>query len=165
MLDSLEKISTILAVLGAGAWAYYHYFRGRTFKPRLQVELTAEIVRSAQSQHIVAAIGLRNLGLSVARIDQKGSGLIVCTPGTKPHHWEIYVQDWDEKDAAAFAILQGHSQIEPGLTIHEEMLITVPFREPNIFLLECVVVAHDMRWSTRTVAVEDRRSNSLVHTK
>lgn len=152
-LDILEKLSTILAVCVGAAWAYYHYFRGRTFKARLQVELTGVVVRVAGRQYVVASIKLSNLGLTVTKIDQAGTALVVYAPGTNDHRADIYNQDWNETEAAAFTILGAHTQIEPGLTIREDVVIAVPVRQTNLFMLECIVEARKMRWSTRTVTV------------
>src|SRR5262245_7455367 len=48
VLEDAERAFTILGIVVAGIWAYYNYFRGRTYRPRLEPEITATLLKGQQ---------------------------------------------------------------------------------------------------------------------
>src|SRR3989442_15004843 len=79
LIDNAQKIGNLIAVLVGGLWVYFNYFRGRTFYPRLQLELTGRIVRRGGSNYVLVTMQLKNTGLSRVDIEQEGSGLRISS--------------------------------------------------------------------------------------
>jgi hypothetical protein len=70
-LDDLEKLSNIarnfaqvLAFLVGGAWAYLKFVKGRTFKYRAEIEITASLYSFDEEPAPVVEVTLKNTGLS-----------------------------------------------------------------------------------------------------
>jgi hypothetical protein len=76
LLDNLDKAAKVVAILIGGAWVYLKTIRGRTFTPRLQPMVTGKLVRSNRIQFLLVDVQVQNIGSSVARIKENGSGLI-----------------------------------------------------------------------------------------
>jgi hypothetical protein len=73
--DILQKLFTTAAIIVGAIWTYFNFFRGRTYKIRLEPEVSGKAVTIDGLNHLVAAIRLKNVGLSRAEIEQKGSAL------------------------------------------------------------------------------------------
>jgi hypothetical protein len=132
--DILQKLMTGFAFLIGGAWVLLNYWRNRTHKPRLQVDVKAELVRNDNRHYLLVTCQAKNVGLSVIRLPPpetegggpRGSALIVrLLPqfGAEPHIIEV---PWNEGSPAVFDIFSSHSSVEPGLTITEQKLIFQP---------------------------------------
>jgi hypothetical protein len=44
-IATIKDVAEIIAVFVGGAWAYFNYFRGRTYKPRIELSLQAEFLK------------------------------------------------------------------------------------------------------------------------
>jgi hypothetical protein len=73
---ALENAKTeIIAIFIGGLWAYYKFFRGRTFKSRSEFLVSGLVQRDANSAELLASAQMKNVGLSKIRISQRGSAL------------------------------------------------------------------------------------------
>ena len=78
ILAEAEHLFKVLAIIGGGLWAYYQYFRGRTFTPRLVTMLSGSIASTAKGHELLQVTAtLRNVGLSKMLIESEVSALRV----------------------------------------------------------------------------------------
>jgi hypothetical protein len=153
MLALTESITKILAILMAGAWAYYHYFRGRTYRPRLEPTVTGVVANDGSSDYLIVTLQVKNVGLSRVGIIQKGSGLRIstCTAPLQP------LSDVAWKSGGVFSVFLDHGWIEPGEPIQEKYLFALPQNHLAVHLQfrllgsKFVWNAHDILLSSKMV--------------
>jgi hypothetical protein len=128
LLDNLGKVASILEALAAvvaaaagGIWAYYRFLRERTYRPRfdLQIQTRPEPVGQRPGLHFHVAV--KNIGVTKIGILQKGTGLRVTPSAAQPA--EYAELGWDDAPGRVHKVLEHHRWIEPGETIHEELLV------------------------------------------
>src|SRR5215216_4465301 len=109
----------ILGIIAAGGWAYFHYFRGRTYKSRLRVKVEGEKLYNAFDQYLLVSMEVENKGLSKVPIEQTGTGLRV-----------LAYSDWADPSKTehleTLAVFEEHEWIEPGETIGDEKIVQLP---------------------------------------
>jgi hypothetical protein len=147
-LDTLEKFFTITAIAIGGSWVYLNAIRGRTFIPRLQIEVSGSILYQGGNQFVLVDMQVKNVGSSIAEITEKGSGLKVSSLrafGDVPEAIGLMTEG-----TTAFSVLnfkEGETKkIEPGTAIHAQELIEVPKDKYDAFKLELQVNALSKRW-------------------
>jgi hypothetical protein len=62
--QALLAVAQALAILVGGAWVYFKFIRGRTFAPRAELDIQAELVVLGDRQLVKAKVALKNSGLS-----------------------------------------------------------------------------------------------------
>ena len=77
VLDIIDKVVKILAVLIGGAWAYLNYRRGRTFKKRLELTICGKTISRNGVLLLSGSAQLKNVGLSKVPIQQKGTAILI----------------------------------------------------------------------------------------
>ena len=85
-IDKIESVSlivqnvfTIVAIISAGVWAFFHYFKGRTFKPRLELTISGQLQDNDSSKYLITKVRLKNVGLSKLEIKQRGTGMRIIS--------------------------------------------------------------------------------------
>ena|ERR1039458_6177550 len=150
-LTETEKITKILAIVLAGGWAYYHYFRGRTYRPRLEPSVSAQITASDKADLVVVTVQLKNVGLSRVVIEEKGTALVVstCDDVISP----LTRTEWSAK--GAFPVFEHHGWIEPNETIQDKILFGVP-QDQIAVLLELRIRAAGIEWDAEDVVIRPK---------
>ena len=145
-LDNLETIVNIVgtsitavAVVIGAIWAYFKFFKGRTFKPRLEVELDGQWQPNADRHLLRARITLKNIGASKVELVQKGSGLRVSRLSSNRSTSPSPVSWLGPK---VFSIFLEHSWIEPGETISDDVLLDLVTPNPQTTLFEARLVCN-----------------------
>jgi hypothetical protein len=77
IVDITQKLFTIVAIIVGGAWTYLNYFKGRTFRMRLEPSVTGVVSTSDGANQLIVSVSLKNVGLSKIGIEQTGSALEV----------------------------------------------------------------------------------------
>ena len=151
-MHHVEAVLRVLAYIAAGAWAYFHFLRGRTFKPLLDPSLSASLIPSCGRTARHVRLSVRNVGQSRIQIAQKGSGLRVLlrTPAAEGfiHH-------------TTTDILTPGEWLEPSETVMDEFLVDVP-AAVTAARCELHVVGTKSMWKTATIAI---RHESEVTTR
>jgi hypothetical protein len=122
LLNEIEKVLRILAIVMAGIWAYYRYFRGRTFRPRVELTVSGLVVQKDGKEYMVATVGLQNLGLSRVGIDQIGTALFVSTSNADSS--PFFDVEWSRP--SGFQVFTTHTGIEPNEPIVNKLLYRLP---------------------------------------
>lgn len=133
----LGTITTTLAVIFGGLWAYFKYVRGRTYRPRLAVTMLAQwrVIEGRQLLH--ARVIVKNIGVSVVTLQQLGTGLRVSVPAAQQPEPPTALA-WDV--VAVFDVLTEHQWIEAGETVSDDQLVDMDLVEPQTTLFETRLV-------------------------
>lgn len=147
LADSMQKTAATLAIVGAAVWGYFRFVRGRTFKRRLECEVTGEALRGGGQVHILVTASARNVGLSRVKIDLEQTGLRIFThaaqtvsaegfaatapktqsaaePGDDEREDSPYLAQWKLLDTVS--VLEGLDQLEPGEPRRTQLLVEIP---------------------------------------
>jgi hypothetical protein len=123
VLDTVDEVVKVTAVLVGGAWTYLNYARGRTFQTRLEIDLSGTIGNSDGAQFFVGECKAKNVGLSKIPLKNVGTGVMiyalrsVSVPGGhRVAEEEVVVRD----------LFSMHGWIEPGETIADPIVIAIP---------------------------------------
>jgi hypothetical protein len=135
---------TALAVIVGGSWAYFKFVKGRTYRPRLEVNLFGQWreVNGAKRYH--ARITVRNIGASVVRLLQRGTGLrvnLLADYQPRPPGRATW------RKAGTFQIFLEHDWIEPGETVSDDLLLDLGESGPALVMLEARLV---WKWSSHS---------------
>lgn len=162
-LEIGQALAAIAAVFVGGAWVYFNTLRGRTYKPRLQVNLIAARQYAARNGLLHARIEVENKGLSEVRFVPEGTGLELSY---SPAFLEFSAPtSLRFRERTAFRILERHETIEPGVVISEERVVVLPDGPTSICELRLVVVARNnffhfgrnLSWSCTAVVSDPER--------
>lgn len=125
LLATIDEAVKVTAVLVGGAWTYLNYARGRTFRTRLEVDLSGSI--GHEGEFFLGECLAKNVGLSKIPLQSKGTGVSVfavrlATRADGSH------RAWEE-EVMVLPLYMKHGWIEPGETIGEPVLVAVPKSE------------------------------------
>jgi hypothetical protein len=143
---------TAAAVIIGGIWAYFKFVKGRTFRPRLDVDTQGEwhVINGQRWLH--SRVRLKNIGGSDVKLRQDGTGLRLSRllprdPTRKRAKWE---------SLTVCKIFEDHDWIEPGETISDDSLLNldVPEGEPVMFQARLVC---QQRKEEKNITVKSRR--------
>lgn len=149
-LDIIDKATKIVALLIGGAWAYLNYVRGRTFKKRLELKISAKQLRSKAGPLLSGAVQMKNVGLSKFPIQQKGTAIIFSD--LRPSPGATRPTEMTEEVVGVREVFKDHAWIEPGETIGEDFLLQLPESEDRIAMkLELRVVAAHIEWNANCI--------------
>ena len=140
-LDVADKAIKALAVIVGGAWTYINYVRARTFKRKLESNISGEIFSKNSKFFVLASCRLKNVGQSVYNIQQKGTAVQA-----------IALRDEGRDIVRVCEVFKEHGWIEPGEQIEEPMVI--PIVDPSTFvaLKLCLrVVSEGVEWNASCI--------------
>ena len=149
-VDILQKLFTIAAIVVGAIWTYFNFFRGRTYRKRLEPEVSGKVVTLNGLSHLMTTMSLKNVGLSRVDIEQKGSALQVLSYNGPVSREHVLSAEWEA--LAAFPVFEAHQWIEPGETVKEERLIAIPTSSRKAFQLQLYIVSKkQLTWRAMAV--------------
>jgi hypothetical protein len=153
-LEDADRVATIFAVIAGGVWVYFNFMRGRTYRPRLELDVSAATHRTQPASVLSATIRVRNVGLSRVRIRKEGTVCIVSAPERiQLVETPTVITDWVRLNVSHI-LTDHHSWIEPGETITQQRLIILPLDTQAICQVEARVVASQgIEWNACVVVV------------
>jgi hypothetical protein len=124
-LDHAKTIAEILAIVIGGIWAYYKFFKGRTFNKRLELGVSAIRWKEGNFTLIRAQVQVKNVGLSRFDLRQRGTALRALVQGRSVANnpWKM---EWDEEKPLTVDVFEKHEWIEPGETIADQAVLVFP---------------------------------------
>ena len=128
-----EFIGTIItgrAIRVGGIWAYFKFAKGRTFRPKVEIEMSGQwlttgrkkCLKAERHQWLQARIRVKNIGASKLRLRREGIGLQVRVLATSQASPPDYAK-W--QPAIWYVILEDHAWIEPGETVSDDLLLNL----------------------------------------
>jgi len=134
ILSGMQSLATIGGIIVGGAWIYLNTFRGRLYRFRIELSVSASLTTCKIGPVISITSSARNVGLSQVVLD-KGSihveVLELRRPASLPWVYE-------EKDLSPLGIsrqFQDHDCIEPAEVIYDVSIFAVPDTPANIYLI------------------------------
>jgi hypothetical protein len=125
-LSEYESLITIVAVVLGGIGAYWKFFRGKTFHPRLEpVVAAAQVVDERDRRYLSVVCKIKNVGLSRININHRASSLRIIPPRIVFSE-AISEVDWAPKALLAVDVFTSHMWIEGGETIEDHHLFLLP---------------------------------------
>lgn len=149
IFDVLKNAATIIAV-GAGAvWAYFNFFKGRTYRSRLEPKVSGKVISRSGAYYLMVTAQLKNVGLSNVRIDQKGSALrvfayVVSERPSKPRSVE-------QSRLITLSVFEEHGWIEPGELIEDQRLIAIPDVEHVALQIKLRLISDKIEWNSAAI--------------
>lgn len=151
VVDILQALITTAAILVGGIWAYFKFAQGRTFRPRIEVDLSGQWRDVGESKLLHARIRVKNIGLSKITLIQKGTGLraslLAENQPSPPAR-----SSW--RDGRVYTILDKHAWIEPGETVSDELLVHLGVSKSEPTMLEARLVWYRRRGNITVFAKE-----------
>jgi hypothetical protein len=142
-IDIIEKLFKIVAYVIGGLWVYFNYFKGRTYRPRLETIITGTLIKKGSSDFVNINAQIKNVGLSKVDIKQEGTALrlLIYNPSQVDDPWDHQV---------TIPILSAHQWIEPGEPVEEPVLLPLP---SNVLAVraEVIIVSTKTMWETAAV--------------
>jgi hypothetical protein len=140
--DAVRGVALVLqavAVVVAGAAAYYKWLRGRTFAARAELTVTGSLLSEGRHRALQVKATFRNKGASPIRLRAKGVLAFRLLPDA-----------WEEKGGLSWQaagsgyVFPGHTALEPQETISDEVLVPVQDDDvaggsPDVYRVECRV--------------------------
>lgn len=156
----VASISTVMAIIVGAIWAWFKFIRGRTFRPRVSVEMLGQW-RPTDGQQadtpclFHARVRITNIGAAKVTLKQYGTGLNVSFPleqqPSVPHsvQWQNYYASRSSLGReGAFQVLEEVEWIEPGETVSDDLLLNLG-AGPSVVKLELHLVWSIARWYWR----------------
>ena len=162
VIDGTHKVVQIAAIIVGGIWAYYKFFRGRTFRPRLEPTLEASIIQIASLRHLKVKARVKNVGLSRVVIDREVSGLRVFVYEPPDGFAADKVSQIDWQRVRTVDVFKDHGWVEPGETIDDNWLFSVANHQAAAFRLELKLAGPKTDWYANAVVEAAARPPSGV---
>ena len=112
----VDTVCKIVALLLGGLFAYWKFFMGRTFHPRLEPAITATARTQDDQIFLKVSCKLKNVGLSSIDLDSELSVIRVFLQDLAPTTGLGEVQ-WRIESDLAVDVFQSHDWIEGGETL------------------------------------------------
>lgn len=146
VLDPIQSLFTIAAIVATGGWAYYHYFRGRTYRPRLKPSIEGRICLGSGSPFVVVRARVENVGLSRVTLRSTGSGVRISVLG-EGGSFDRGSEPWVKE------VFSKHGWVEPGEAIEEEAVYSL-VRAARAVKLELRLVSEShFEWSAARILI------------
>jgi hypothetical protein len=153
-LEDIEHLLTSLGILAAGVWAYFNYFRGRTYRPRLEPKVTATVTAQCDACYLAITTSVKNVGLSKVDITQEGTVLTVSA--APPPALVKQAQEFEWIELRYLETLTDHEWIEPGEQIDEQRIVAIPANHYLAFRVEVRLVSKKgTTWSAGAIATRE----------
>ena len=154
----IQRFLTIIGVFIGAIWAYYKYFRGRTFRPRMDTNILGNIVKDNGTLYLIATIKIKNVGLSRIDIKPKGSGMRII--GLIKKSGMSSLKRYKGKRIRTVSILNDHRWIEPGETIEDVQLFILPNRNYYGIKLDARLITKNIAWNFSSVFEVDKKKEN-----
>jgi hypothetical protein len=144
-----KNIFTILGIIVGGLWAYYNFFKGRIYRPKLELKISGSFSQDNEVHYLLATLQLKNVGLSEVIIHQKGSGLRVFSFNQSAGTPESSIIEWER--FGTFSVFEEHEWIESGEIIEDQIIIPVPPERTKPFKTELTIVSKKGEWNAKKI--------------
>jgi hypothetical protein len=152
--SEVKDLATVLGILLGGFWAYFKFFKGRTFKARLEPRVTGKIIDQGNISTLIVSMEIKNVGLGVVylsdltSIDVYETDLETSAKPTKAK--------WGRSPKTYRAFAE-HSWIEPEETVRDEILLRLPGVATKGYRVDLVVRSENRSLPERWTSWQTRR--------
>ena len=141
----VEQVATIIAILVGGFWTYFHFIKGRIYRPRLIAKIDGSIKIENDQIYLLVTSTISNVGKSVVELKSEGTAIRVHGHERIFQPEGIQAVDWDR--LGTYPVFEKHGWLEGEETIEEERLFLLPASEFRAFRLELRVISNQIAWT------------------
>jgi hypothetical protein len=123
-IEALKNLAEVAALVIGGFWAYYKFFKGRTYRDSLNLVVSGQLRAIEGRAYLTATAYIKNVGLSNVKINKEGSGLRVFIYRPEADEKEIHTV-FDEP-LTTFGVFESDEYIEPNESIENQRLVAIP---------------------------------------
>ena len=157
-LEDLERVVQVIAIFTGGLWVYFKFLKGRTFRPRLELSVSGSISRYDNSDYMIVAIVLKNVGFSQVDLEKRGTACIVEHSDVHDLDKPQIIYNWVELGLTR--IFENHKWIESGEVILDYCAVIIPTNYAGIFRVDARVVSQSVEekgieWNTTSIVMRD----------
>jgi len=135
----IESVLKVVALIVGGLFAYWKFFMGRTFQPRLEPSISATARLEENQTFLSVVCKLKNVGLSRVELDREKSALRVLLQ-TVSRTKKVTELDWPESSNKTVDVFKKHEWIEGGETIEDAHLFVFPYVPNEACRVELAVI-------------------------
>jgi len=150
-VEVLKNVCEIIAIVAGAIWTYFNFFKGRTYRSRLECEVDGSIESHSGRVHLRVVVKAKNVGLSKLLVEQKGTILQLqpAVAQTSAPSWPCQVT-WSDKPAV-FDVFTDHAWIEPSEPIEDQVLVELPDDNAPAYKLTLKVLSKKISWTARNI--------------
>jgi len=150
-IDTVGSLITSIAIVVGGIWAYFKFVKGRTFRPRIEITMSARWQKIRRRHWLLICIRVKNIGASKVTIQQAGTGLRVSVLAQQQRPPPVRAS-WDSR--GMYSIFKDHSWIEPGETVSDDLLLNLGVGPAPVLLEGYLILPRRVFGDTETSARE-----------
>ena len=135
---SADDVLKSVAVIVGGAWTYLNYVRGRTFRKRLEVEITGSIFQDEGLSFFSGRCHLKNVGLAQTKIIEVGTGVSIYA--LRLVELEDGTRKTSKEEIVVLPLFEKHGWVEPGESISDPFVAVLPERKGRLLGVRTVVM-------------------------
>ncbi|WP_066364315.1 hypothetical protein [Herbidospora mongoliensis] len=148
VVETAQTVTTTVAVLIGGGWAYFKFVRGRVFAPRAELTARASLFTGPEGTLVVGTVTLTNRGITRVRLEPDGK-VVRVHAGTITDR--TAVSPPAERYLGIARLFDRHSWVEGQETMAEEITFFVPAGDWVSLRVDAEVFASRRRWRRRGV--------------
>jgi|SRR5215213_527634 len=159
---TFEHLVTIAAIITGGVWAYLRFIRERLNQPRLELRVSGQVLEWGGINYLIITAWLKNIGTAFVDIDKIETGIDIHLYKASGETEEIEWTYWDK--GPFFRIFKEHGWTEPGETIVDQILLTLPnVSPPAVIKLNLIIFSRKFKKEWQSVAIINASdANKLV---
>lgn len=118
--DIFQNLITALAIPIGAIWAYFRFFKERTYASRLQPTISGTVARRDGRIYLRASASVKNIGQSRVVLNHEYIGLRVLTRTSGVVNWSLYRTE---------DVFKEQLYVESGVTIGEPVWVEMPEKD------------------------------------
>jgi hypothetical protein len=160
VFDVVKNFATILGIIVGAVWAYFNFFKGRTYKSRLEPKVSGKIISKNETFYLIITVQLKNVGLSDVNIIQRGTALRVFS--YLPAETEKSVtSNIKQNRVATISVFEKHGWVEPGELVEEQNIVVLPKDESIAFQMNLRIVSNGIEWNSVAIIEPPEQTSNL----
>lgn len=124
---------------------YFNFFKGRTYRPRLETRVSGELCRQTTPQLIRAVVQVKNVGLGKVDIEQRGTALRILVFD------DAAADEW--RHVATLPLLTRHAWIEPSEVVEEQTVLPLKLSGVAAVRVESIITGRTTMWEASTIII------------
>lgn len=150
--ENIDRIVSSVGIIIGGIWVYFHFYRGRTYAPRLVLTVSHSVMSANGKAYVSARIAVQNIGQSAVRVYQRGTTCVVSfLPLATDEAETRLVSEWSLFKVSR--IFENVPPLEAGVAIDENVLLELPLDGPKVWQISARIVTGSKAGNAEWVGV------------
>lgn len=156
-VELVKNIFEVVAIGAGGIWTYFNFFKGRTYRPRLECSVDGSVEEHSGQRFLKVIVRAKNVGLSKVPIEQKGTILQLYESVLSSSSPQFPFQATWADSPAVFDVFKEHAWVEPSEPVEDHVLIELPRNGVPAYKLNLKVLSKKISWTARNVVYGSER--------